>query len=590
MRQMDIRTVLLFLAVPVWLVISSAVQGDLGKIGPDGDDVMRLVQVKDLLAGQAWFDMHQYRMGPDGGTPMHWSRLADLPVLALYALFSLFMSADSALVWAYSAWPPLSVLVVVAGLYVGARHLDGKGGGLACLVLSVFVFSTHYRFAPGALDHHGLQLGLLALAIGLALDPQRRAARLAGSGLALAASVAIGGEVYVFVAAMCGFVALDWLIAGTAARRGAIGFGAGLAAGLELAFFATIPPGQYEMVACDALSSVSLLAGLAGGLGLVAAALAASRRPWPLRLGALVGVGAICVATLLLAGPQCLSNPLDDLSPEVKTLWLDRVDEARSVFSGRDDLLARLGFCLGITLLALGVSLWSLHRRRQVRAHLLFILLLVAALGMSVYQVRFYVFGHLFAVIPLGLWIADVYRSGKARNPSSVTYIGALALSLPFLWALPGVFIAPDVQTNRAGDKADCLQDDLFTTLNALPPGRVLASADFGPILLNTTRHSVLQGNYHRNHEGISRAIDLLLSGEGESRELLAVNGIDYVVTCPADAETLLLSAHDPGGLAARLRQDEVPDYLVPVPMRGDMDLPSRIFRVVPKDSPEDDF
>jgi hypothetical protein len=209
---------------------------------------------------------------------------------------------------------------------------------------------------------------------------------------------------------------------------------------------------------------------------------------------------------------------------------------------------------------------------------------------MSVYQVRFYVFGHLFAVIPLGLWIAYVYRSGKARNPSSVTYIGALALSLPFLWALPGVFIAPDVQTNRAGDKADCLQDDLFTTLNALPPGRVLASADFGPILLNKTRHSVLQGNYHRNHEGISRAIDLLLSGEGESRELLVVNGIDYVVTCPADAETLLLSAHDPEGLAARLRQEEVPDYLVPVPMRGDMDLPSRIFRVVPKDSPEGVF
>ena len=40
---------------------------------PDPDSQLRLVQVRDLLAGQGWFDGNQYRLGVDG-VAMHWSR------------------------------------------------------------------------------------------------------------------------------------------------------------------------------------------------------------------------------------------------------------------------------------------------------------------------------------------------------------------------------------------------------------------------------------------------------------------------------------------------------------------------------------
>ncbi len=53
---------------------------------PDPDDVMRLVQVRDLYAGQSWFDMTQHRVdAANGGVAMHWSRLVDLPLLAIIA-------------------------------------------------------------------------------------------------------------------------------------------------------------------------------------------------------------------------------------------------------------------------------------------------------------------------------------------------------------------------------------------------------------------------------------------------------------------------------------------------------------------------
>ena len=37
----------------------------------DGDDALRLVQVRDLIAGQSWFDTTQYRINPPSGSLMN---------------------------------------------------------------------------------------------------------------------------------------------------------------------------------------------------------------------------------------------------------------------------------------------------------------------------------------------------------------------------------------------------------------------------------------------------------------------------------------------------------------------------------------
>ena len=49
----------------------------------DNDSLLRLVEIRDLIGGQGWFDLHQYRMGPAGGFVMHWSRLVDAPIAAI---------------------------------------------------------------------------------------------------------------------------------------------------------------------------------------------------------------------------------------------------------------------------------------------------------------------------------------------------------------------------------------------------------------------------------------------------------------------------------------------------------------------------
>ena len=56
---------------------------------PDPDDIMRLVEVRDLLGGQGWFDPDQYRIDPLREVPMHWSRLVDLPLAVPVILVTL---------------------------------------------------------------------------------------------------------------------------------------------------------------------------------------------------------------------------------------------------------------------------------------------------------------------------------------------------------------------------------------------------------------------------------------------------------------------------------------------------------------------
>ena len=69
---------LLFLAGSGWLALPAVNGGVFDALSTD--DAMRLVEVRDLIGGQGWFDLFQYRMDPPSGLSMHWSRVIDAPL------------------------------------------------------------------------------------------------------------------------------------------------------------------------------------------------------------------------------------------------------------------------------------------------------------------------------------------------------------------------------------------------------------------------------------------------------------------------------------------------------------------------------
>src|SRR3546814_4090138 len=105
----------------------------------DTDDAMRMAQVRDLLAGQGWWDLTQYRVNPaDGGVLMHWSRIVDAPLAGGILLLRPIFGQPLAEQLVMALWPPLhlGVLLVVAAL--GYRHLPDRRIAFAAPLYLIF--------------------------------------------------------------------------------------------------------------------------------------------------------------------------------------------------------------------------------------------------------------------------------------------------------------------------------------------------------------------------------------------------------------------------------------------------------------------
>ena len=565
------------------VAVVSVINGRLGQAGPDGDDVMRLLQIQDLLAGQGWYDLHQYRLGPHGGTLMHWSRIPDIPIVLLTGLFDIFLPQETALAWAITVWPPLSLLIVIGGLMLAARHLGDGKLLVFTMIVALPVLFAHFRFLSGAIDHHNLQLGFLAVAVGASVDRRVSPSSMALAGIMLALSVAVGIELYPFVGALCAFFALDWAWRGEAVRAGTLAFGVALAGAIAVCFFGTVPPALWGRVYCDSLSIISALALGIGGGGLALCAAFLSGHGRLVRVAGLGVVGAACGVVFLFQAPQCLANPLDVLAPDVRQIWFDGIDEARPMFAQFGGQWHFIVYAMATALVALVVSVREVLLRRGVREHLLFAMLLTLDLALMLYQVRFYVFGTLLAIVPCALWVTRVYTAGREPGGSRVAYLAPLVLSNPALWALPVTLLFPPPADGLAETPA-CLSEETLAALAEVPPGMVLADVNVGTFLMEDTSHSVMNANYHRDTAGIAASLQAFGLPPQDVPALLADNQVDYVLMCPNAPENRTFTRLRPEGFLARLSAGEVPAWLQPVgppPQEADS---GRLYRVVPED------
>jgi len=552
------------------LLLVSAVSGRFELAALEADNAMRLVEIQDYLNGQHWFDVSQTRLGPEGGTGMHWSRLVDVPILLIRAILSAFMSPESALYWAVMIWPPMSVLLLVFALASGARFLGGRAVLVFTGIIAATILFRHPNFLSGSIDHHNLQMGFLAMSLAFSIDPKRTPVSLALAGAALASSLAVGVEVYPFVAVICAFHALDWAFAGRAAQKGAAAFGASLGLMTTVFFLASIAPSQYGAVHCDALSLITVCAAMLGGLGLAIVSFSLSGRALVWRLAGLGLLAIACGLLLKLQAPQCLANPVDALPEFVRTMWLENVSEARPLFAPRPNMLQEGPFMVGITLVAAMVSVWQIEMGVHRRAHTLFLALIAADLLMTLQQIRFYSFGHVFAILPLGAWVAGLYSAKQEGGQGGVAYVLALALSVPLVWSAPGLFLKAkpaggDASAMVEGPEGACTSQDVLAALDAQPEGLVLAVADAAPDILRYTGQSALHGNYHRNVAGIDLALRIFIARPDEAAKTMQAGGIDYVLSCPSHAEMTLLKDANPDGFAAGLVAGDPMAFLTPI-------------------------
>ncbi|KAF0137887.1 MAG: Uncharacterized protein FD152_4 [Xanthobacteraceae bacterium] len=514
-------------------------------VNADGDDQMRLVQVRDWLAGQGWFDVRQYRVLPPEGISMHWSRYLDAGIAGVLTVAGWALAQTQAELAAVILWPSLLACLMVLILAHGTSRLMGGAAAIGALAVFLSWGKLGGEFVAPRIDHHNAQILFASAVFYLALIPGRARVLGALAGCATALALAIGLEMLPALAAIWGLMALrhafdepqtgDWLI----------GFGVAIIVSASLLMAGQTAPSAWGVLYCDVLAPPIMALGAVGVVAPLVPVLAGRWLKGPaariLTLVILTGLG------LWLAWPvlgHCLAGPYSEVAPEVRQIIAQNVSEARSaslLWSEDRELLGRvLGPPILIGLMALAVA-WQLRGRLE-RAQSIGLLqaFLVFAAGLAVALVQIRATNLMTPAVPLlGGFLVHAFtripRASVLRVPAVIALVLALptTVELAASWLLLPPPAAPpaDVSTLAVGPQTNCRSIPAMAEVASLPDSILFTTLNLGPTILAYTPHSVTSAGYHRNPDAFWNGVGAF-GTETALREALARSRADYVVLC----------------------------------------------------------
>jgi hypothetical protein len=582
------RDALLGAALALLALVLHAVDGfpTLTASHGDNDSLLRLVQIRDLIGGQGWFDLHQYRMGPEGGFVMHWSRLVDAPIAAIIlAVQRLTGSMAAGETVALVAWPLALMALAMALMLRIARAVGGEWAVLPALAIGGAALYFVGIFAPGNIDHHNVQL-VLTLATLAVLGLGRGFGAGLAAGAASALMLAVGMETLPYVAVAGLAAAVAFLAGGHAQAAKATGFGIGLAGLGAAAFFGTVLPSAWFAAQCDAYSIPQFAIALIAGAGLaLACAFAPLRRTVLRRLVALAALGIATGATVVTAFPQCLADPYAGLDPQLRAYMLSAITEAQPVWTvvALNKAMALSYYVTPLLgLAAIGARLRTEWPKPVVPLVAAF---LAAAVAVSLWEVRGAMFSIPLGAIPLAAWVGDHRRRVALAGGSTgqtLRMVLAWLVSLNVAWsaAANAAARALDAPVSPAAAPTAGTCDDAgdYAQLAGEPAATVLAVSNLGAPILFNTHHRVLAGPYHRNVAGNLLALKAFMGSPDDALAVVRQNHVGLVALCRGNDETAALSEWAPSGFIAALAKGAAPAWLERLPAPADAAL--EIYRV----------
>ncbi|GAA4774543.1 hypothetical protein GCM10023219_22520 [Stakelama sediminis] len=535
---------------------------------PGNDDMMRLAEIRDWLNGQGFNDLMQYRLGPPGGAPMHWSRLADMGPALLVTLLTPLLGRHGAEVAMSVSYPGILFffyLLLIARL---GERLGGKQARTPALLLGALAYPTIGLFIPGRLDHHDLQIVLTLVLVDMFVGPASLKSGIIG-GIAAALSLAVGLEVAPEVVAVLVVLGIAWLWGSADQDRQAVGFGAALG-GVTLVLLAFMRPHVWPEQWCDgftpsstratlALAAAWLLLGFSGRY-------VTTLRSRIVAAGA-IGAGAVVAAALL--SPVCLEGPYGSLNPFLQRVWMANVGEALPLTSPKEPFGWKIEFGgLSIAGFVAALLLWWRGGMTDLRWKLFTVFLGLSVVALLLQMRVSYILGGL-SVLPFAVALGR----DSAGNLGKRLLLWAAGAGMVY-YALSGFVdraMAPKVVAGRAAEQA-CTAPGPFQKLAQMPKGTVMAPITLGSYLIGATQMHAVAAGYHRNNIGNLAMYQFFLARPERAQQLARRWHIDYVALCPGDFTAPGLQGDYRGSLAARLEGEEAPpDWLIPVDTGGSL-------------------
>ena len=550
----------------------------------DPDDAMRLVQVRDLMAGQNWFDTIQHRVNPPIGGMMHWSRLVDMPIALLIILARPFASQSGAELVALITIP----LLLSAALFIitaeTGRRLGGVRLGLACAAMLALSLTVLIQFLPLRIDHHGWQIVLAAVAATALLDSRPLRSGVI-SGTATALWLTISGEALPY-AALLGFVTAVPAILRKEEWSRPASYLSMLTIVSTALLIATRPWAEAAQYQCDTMSPAYLLPLAAANIAFLGTA-PLGRSTLLARCAPSVTAGCIGIAAFLAIAPECTQGPFQALEPIVRDYWYLQVLEGMPI--NRQDP-AMIAMIVGISSVGLIGYAWRLMADDAFEIRRRWMTMAMMAAGTSIISIlvmRAMSVAHLYA-LPGIAWLL-LYLHDRAsrlttrwfRIPAIAALVALTPVGIGALAALLPTDQARADEPSKAYVDSQCDDPSSYRVLKSVPAETLLAPLDIGPAILMTTNHSVVATSHHRNHEAMADLIKAFIGSDRNAHEVMAAHHARYVLLCPTLNEIRLYARINPNGFAAHLTQNQIPHWLVSVNLGNDG--PLRLYRIRPE-------
>lgn len=549
---------------------------------PDSDDAMRLLEVRDWLAGQGWWDVAQHRLvGPTGADvfAMHWSRIVDLPIASVMLLAAPL--GEGAATRIALTGVPLAILLAVTLLMARiVSTLAGEDRARLAMLLVPLSPPLVYQIHPMRIDHHGWQTMLALAAIAALLStPTRRSGAVTGGALAMLLAVSLEG--LPITAAILGVGLLAWAYDPTR-RAQAVAMTATLVGGVAVLHAIQRGPAMLAP-ACDAISPAWIGALAAAGAGIGATLFLA--RSLRTRVRGILASAVAAAITLRLAAPVCTQGPFATLDPLVYRLWYLNVAEGMPLW-GQKPAIAFMLYPLPVVGLAGTVVAWRASADKVRWSMMLAIA--GAAFAFSILVARGGATANALA-IPGAAWLLHAWLTRARAIPLLVPRLAATTAAL--VCAAPGLaatlLVDADTRAQQAHARAvgaaaglpPCDEGHEIADLARLPAGLVYTPLDVSPLILVATPHRAIAGGYHRNADAIHAVVATFTGSPEEARAAILASGADYVAGCPGENETALYKHEAPGGFWARLERGERVPWLERVSMPGSPVLAWRVVR-----------
>jgi hypothetical protein len=562
----------------LWIIVSAVLivtgwNNIVTRSGWDPDDQLRMVQLRDFLNGQSWFDITQYRMNAPVGAPMHWSRFIELPLALIILILSPLIGQPGAEMVAGTAIPLIELGLTALLLGQVATRLAGRNAGTVAVILTLLSPAILMQFRPMRIDHHGWQILMACLALATIFWPNRQRAGIV-LGLALAVWLHISLEGAPMMAAFFMLLGWRWVFEKAQGRRLFWTITA-FALATFLLFFGTQRSGVFAATYCDTISPAHIFSiGVAALIMLPLVAKAPT--DWRIRLVGAAATGLTAGGIFLYLAPQCGAGAFATLDPLVREYWYAHITEGLPVWRQGFESAAGLLAAPLCGLVSFAVF-WRCSDKDQATNFRIAGYFLIYAVVLALLVFRTVSVTSAYAIPLVAALIVTIFsRYRECTVP--VRRIGMVALMLALF--IPGALIskvtaaikpAPAALETPVVEKSEsCQAAGSVADLAQFKNARFIAPFDMGPMILLTTADQVLASSHHRNERAMHDHIEIFRSKPETARAVITKRGITHIAACADEAELTGYIKTDPDGLWAQLANGKTPVWLKKLPDAGE--------------------